>query len=139
MRVVNYQLIGRLSDIPKISDDLSTDQKYLLEIWTAVVTGTCSEDLARRNPGILSHARWLTTANRILRLYVTTENPTSQLQVLATYVSKVYAPMWFVIKVNSSCKDATRHLWKLIQHSRSLPNDVLTKHHLQDISAKSGR
>jgi hypothetical protein len=124
MDVVNYQ--HRSADIPEISTDLSTDQKYLLEIWTAVVTGTCSEDLARRHPGKLSHARWLTTANRILRLYVATESPTPQLQLLATYVSKVYAPMWFSIKTNSSCKDAARHLWKLIRLSRSLPDDVKT-------------
>ncbi|GBM14185.1 hypothetical protein AVEN_61002-1 [Araneus ventricosus] len=50
--------------------DLSKDQKYLSDISYAVLTG--SSDPSRRDPGPTSHARWLTTANRILRLYVGT-------------------------------------------------------------------
>ena len=34
--------------------------------------------------------------------------------------------MWFSVKTNSSCKDAARHLWTLIQLSRSLPDDDKT-------------
>ena len=47
--------------------DLSTDQKYLLEIYEAVSSGRVSEDFGKRSPGSSNHARWLTTANRILR------------------------------------------------------------------------
>lgn len=57
---------------PKI---LSTDQKYLLEISVAISNGVISESLAQKQPGKLAHSRWLTTANRILRLYVGTINP----------------------------------------------------------------
>ena len=45
--------------LPKIErNSLSSDQKYLLDICTAVSTGYCLPDLALRNPGKLNHARW---------------------------------------------------------------------------------
>ncbi|GBM43342.1 hypothetical protein AVEN_166089-1 [Araneus ventricosus] len=59
--------------------DLSKDQMYLLEISQALRLGNCSDDLARRSPGTLSHSRWLTTANRVLRLYVS--SPASSLKL----------------------------------------------------------
>ena len=54
---------------------LSTDQRYLLDIYSAVFRGFCSDSLAKRSPGKLAHSRWLTTANRIPRLYVATKQP----------------------------------------------------------------
>ena len=60
-------------------DQLSTDQQYMYEIHRAVVSGECSPDLARRNPGKMVHSRWLTTANRLLRLYVSEESPSENL------------------------------------------------------------
>jgi len=45
-------------DIPAFScTDLSTDQQYMFDICKAVITGECSEDLLRRDPGAMSHAR----------------------------------------------------------------------------------
>ncbi|GBL89474.1 hypothetical protein AVEN_87820-1 [Araneus ventricosus] len=88
-------------DLPGIDPtNLSCDQKYLLDICTAISSGVCSSDRAKRQPGTLNFARWLTTANRILR---------------------VYAPSWFRIKVHHSIKDGARHLWHFISSSRYLP------------------
>ena len=53
-----------------IVNDLSTDQKYLFEISKAICSGNCAIDLSRRDPGRMVHSRWLTMANRVLRLYV---------------------------------------------------------------------
>lgn len=72
----------------------------------------------------MSHARWLTRANRILRLYVSTESPSEKLVTLATYVVKAYAPTWFAIKSHPSCKDGARHLFKLITTTRYLPTEL---------------
>ena len=54
---------------PTNDSAFSTDQQYLYDIATAVSSGHCSLNLSECSPGKLSHARWLTTANRILRLY----------------------------------------------------------------------
>ena len=48
---------------------LSSDQKYLAEIWQVITSGKFSKSLQAKYPGNMSHSRWLTTANRILRLY----------------------------------------------------------------------
>lgn len=89
----------------------------------AVSSGNCSLDLSLRNPGKLAHYRWLTLANRILRLYVATENPTENLKTLAEYIVKVYAPVWFNIKLKPSCTYGSKHLFKLISYSRYLSDD----------------
>ena len=54
---------------------LSTYQKYLLDIYNVVRDGNCSSDILNQNPGIMVQSRWLTTANRILRPYISTEKP----------------------------------------------------------------
>ena len=75
--------------------DLSTDQKYLLYISKAVLSLECLPDLANRGPGTMSHSRWLTTANSILRLYVSTAEASESVKLLEEYVMKVYVKSWF--------------------------------------------
>jgi len=113
------------AELPEIDfSDLSTDQKYLYEISHAISDGHISADLANRNPGTLSNARFLTLANRILRLYASSNTPTETLRTLATYVIKVYAKSWFLIKSRPLCKDAARNFWEIIQSTRYLPQEL---------------
>ena len=86
--------------------------------------GNVSASLALRNPGKLSHARWLTTANRIMRLYVANEVPDESICLLVTYIAKVYAPCWFRVKLRPSCVDGTRHLFQLIKSCSLLPEKL---------------
>src|SRR6266568_2931266 len=60
----------------------------------------------------------------IRRVYVSTECPSDSLKVLVTFIIKVYAPMWFQIKMNPSCKDGARHVWHSIKRSRYLSLDL---------------
>ena len=79
--VVEYETIP--SDLPDVNrEDLSTGQKYMYDIHQAVVKGECSPDLAHRNPGKISHSRWLTTANRLLSLYISEPSPSENLVLL---------------------------------------------------------
>lgn len=79
--VVRFKNI--LAEIPEfISQYITTDQTYLYNIVKAVSTGLLSKDLANKTPGKMSHARWLTRANRILRLYVSVESPSENLVIL---------------------------------------------------------
>lgn len=72
----------------------------------------------------MAHSRWLTSANRILRLYVSTLNPSENLQLLVNYVVKVYAPIWFLIKQKPFFKDEAKHIFQLIMYSRFLPENL---------------
>jgi hypothetical protein len=112
-------------EFPQVSStDLSTDQQYLLQMCQAVSSGNCSIDLSMRNPGKMVHSRWLTTANRLLRLYIGTKNPSTNLQILTNFVMKVYAPSWFAIKMKPSCTEGARHLFKTVCMSRYLPEEL---------------
>ncbi len=117
--IIAFESIDSDNLIVTVSD-LSTDQQYMLEMFEAVRTGSCSEHLSKRDPGPLSHSRWLTAANRLLRLYVSTINPSKNLKDLVMYIMKVYTPMWFQIKCEPSCKNGSIHLWNTIRKSRYL-------------------
>ncbi|GBO10275.1 hypothetical protein AVEN_107066-1 [Araneus ventricosus] len=77
---------GELSTTGK--RDLRKNQIYLIEISQAVQLVYCSEELARRTQGTLSHARWLTTANRVLRLYVSSPAPSLKFKQIIEYLSQ---------------------------------------------------
>lgn len=122
--IVNFKPIS-FNRIPEVDLlGLSTDQKYLLEICQAVASGHCSTSLSRKNPGKMSHARWLTKANRILRLYISTAKPSLNLKLIVDYIMKFYAPVWFWIKSHPSCKDGAKHLWRMMSFSRTMTESV---------------
>ncbi|GBN83953.1 hypothetical protein AVEN_86484-1 [Araneus ventricosus] len=71
--VVNFKSVE--NKIPEIKRKiLRKDQQYLLDISYAIKSGSSPEDLSVREPGPLSHSRWFTTVNRVLRLYLSIEN-----------------------------------------------------------------
>ena len=74
-------------------NSLSSDEKYFLDICTAVSTGFCLPDLALRNPGKLNHARWVTKAISIMRYYVGCSEPSNKLQQIVEFVIKVYCQL----------------------------------------------
>lgn len=124
LTIVRFQPIE--VELPNVDYNvLSSDQKYLHEICLAISSGNFTADLSHRYPGPLAHARWLTCANRLLRLYAATEIPLKNLDILATFVIKVYAPTWFDIKIKSSCLDGPKHLLKMVKRSRYLPENIL--------------
>lgn len=106
------------------SNDLSCDQKYLYEICLAISEGKLTTDLANREPGKIAHSRWLTMANRMLRLYVSTQNPSESLITLSEFIMKVYAPTWFEVKTSPWVKDAPKHLLGMIKKSAYLPKHL---------------
>lgn len=120
LQVVQFQKID--AEIPDFDSKLlSTDQKYLLDIAHAIKSGHCSDNLASRDPGPLNHSRWVTTGNRLMRVYIGTMNPSVELVTLVEFVMKVYVPMWFTIKKEPSCTNGSRHMMKQITLSSYLP------------------
>lgn len=110
-----------MTQIAEISHTLSSDQKYMFDICCAISNGGCSDSLSKRSPGKLNHARWLTLANRILRLYVSTTKPTANLKMILKYIMTAYAPCFFHAKHNSSVLYGSVHLAELIKSSQFLP------------------
>jgi hypothetical protein len=122
---------GKVLDVPdSIKDDLSSDQKYLLQACLAVQGGIVDTDsrnsLKTAMIGNLSHARWVTKANRILRLYMSKEhcNCSESLYRIVRFIVNVYAPSWFHIKQHSSCFDGAKNFFYLMQLCYDLGEDV---------------
>ncbi|GBN09874.1 hypothetical protein AVEN_31844-1 [Araneus ventricosus] len=67
--IINFESTD-LDEININKTDLSEDPQYILDIVKANQTGQCALDLAVRDPGPLNHSRWLTCANRVLRLFI---------------------------------------------------------------------
>lgn len=89
----------------KVLEDLSDDQRLLLEYALGVSLGTVDYKYAKRKPGPVNHSRWLTTATRIMYLYTRTVEPTETLKTLVTFIVQIYAPVWFMVKhVNNFTK-----------------------------------
>jgi len=119
--IVSFKTIS--GDLPEITDfkSLSKDQRYLYEMCLAIRSGLISQSLSSREPGKMAHSRWLTTANRLLRLYVSTSQPSQSLVTFAEYIIRIYGTVWFGIKLKPQCYYGATHLWRTIHLSRFLP------------------
>ena len=106
-----------------VPNELSTDQKYLFRMYEAVSIGTVSESLAVRDPGNVCHSRWLTTANRFLRLYVSTATPSENLKTIVQYIMKCYAPAWLFMKFHKSIVHGSRNMYGLVKRCQALDEE----------------
>ena len=102
-------------DINVTKTYLSKDQQYLLNIYRTIKTGKCMPDPAVKDPGPHSNSRWLTCANRILRLYISDVKLSDEMKLLVSYIMKIYTPEWFEIKLHPSLKLETVHVFELVQ------------------------
>lgn len=100
------------------------DQKYLYQIIQAINSGVCDARLASIDPGPISTARWLTTACRILRVYVSKTNPSQHLIEIVTFIIQVYAPFWFLVKNRPQAIHGSRNVFDYIRMLRKLPESV---------------
>ena len=101
-----------LSD--NIIDDLSDDQKYGYKMVKAIREGHVPKYLELLEIGPINHSRWLTTANRILRLWVSKHDLKGKnlknLRFIVEFIIGVYYPQWFRIKVMNSWIDGPNHV-----------------------------
>ena len=111
------------ADLSLDRNTLSTDQKYLYEIFQSITTGKISIEIAWKSPGKMSHSRLLTTADRILR-YVSTTNTDDNFKMIVELIMRIYAPMWFKIKVYHNAEDGPGNFMSTIKAARNLPEGV---------------
>ena len=77
-----------------VVNDLSTDQHYAYKICSAIIMGVVDSDLQYLKVGPIVHSRWLTLGCRILRYYVSVDEPSSNLETLTKFCLQVYFPSW---------------------------------------------
>ena len=82
--------------------------------------GHVHEALSLRDPGNINLARWVTLANRLLRLYVPVSELSNELTSLVHYVMDVYAPSWFEIKRNCKMQHGALNQFHMMERARNL-------------------
>ena len=112
--------------------NLTSDQFYAYNIVTAIRSGNLPNDMARLEIGPVSHARWLTTVNRICRTWVSKhqlhESDYEKLKMIAEFIVGVYTPPWFIIKLKSNLIERPRHILfqlKQLQNQRKVASDIV--------------
>ena len=116
-------------DLPDLSDDeikdLSTDQKYLYRILKIIKTGIIPPDFEKFNIGPLNHARWLTLANRICRLFISKVRLSAKLKSdlfqVVQFIMLCYGPGWFHIKTKPNLIHSPEHVLTSVTNYRKLP------------------
>ncbi|KAJ8387960.1 hypothetical protein AAFF_G00147510 [Aldrovandia affinis] len=113
----------------KVIQDLSTDQHYGYNIVCAVKDGVLPARLALLEIGPVNHSRWLTTANRLLRLWVSKHGLKGKnlknLQFIVEFIIGVYYPCWFNVKVKHSWIEGPRHILFQLDCLKSQRKEVL--------------
>ena len=92
-----------------VVNDLSTDQHYAYKICSAIIMEVVDSDLQYLKVGPIVHSRWLTLGCRILRYYVSVDEPSSNLETLTKFCLQIYFPSWFEIKLNSQLTCGSRN------------------------------
>ena len=97
---------------------MSSNQAYLYRIAQAIINGSkqfqVDKGLLTACPGKFYNARWMTLANRILRLYCSDPNPSVELKLLVRFVIDVYCPAWFDVVQNPSFLDGPKIFHRLV-------------------------
>ena len=115
----------------EVIEDLSSDQNYGYRMVNAIKLGKVPLDLQNMDIGPVYHARWLTTANRFLKLWVSKHGfkgkDLTNLKMIVEFIIGVYYPMWFEAKVKNNFIEGPRHILKQLELVR------LQRKSIQDI------
>ena len=87
--------------------------------------------------GPLYHARWITLASRILRLYVSEKFPSKNLSVLAEFCIKVYFPSWFEMKPRNTISDGAKHFHAILNRISKFPDRPVRDNALESLERNS--
>ena len=101
---------------------LSKDQQDFYHLCACAIIGVCPPNIANLILGLLSLYRWLTFGSRVLRLYISTPDPSDELQILANYAVQVYGHTWFEAKWDFNISQGPKHLFNEIQRQNKYCN-----------------
>ena len=115
-----------------VIDDLSSDQNYGYRMVCAIRNGIVPLDLILLDIGPVCHSRFLTTANRFTRMWVSKHGfkgkDLANLRLIVEYIVGVYYPLWFEAKVKHNHVEGPRHVLKqlvLVRLQKKAVQDIV--------------
>ena len=112
-----------------IINDLSADQFYGYKVVCAIRSGILPPKLHLLQIGPVSHSRWLTTANRICRIWISNHDiqgkDLENLRSISEFILGVYFPCWFKIKVEHSWIEGPKYVLYQLQQLKFQKEDVV--------------
>ena len=113
----------------EVIKDLSTDQNYSYLIVNAIRSGELPKRLACLEIGPVCHSRWLTTACRFCRIWVSHHGlkgkNLANLRLIIEFIVGVYFPNWFEVKVKHSWVNGPDHYLYQLELLRSQKKKVV--------------
>ena len=125
---------------PHVINDLSGDQRYAYRITKMITTGVVDEDLLQLRVADSCPSRWLTTGNRLGRLWVSKHGLTGKefkmLFLIVEWVVNAYFFMWFEIKIDSSIISGPYHKLKEVKLIQGMKRKDEGSRKVKDIAKK---
>ena len=129
--IVNFQKIpGKLDfDVAPNLIFHNNDQLQFAALVLAMQEGSSGFEgqlgkYALQKAGPLHQARWLTLANRCMKLYATMSHPPDDLKRVVEFIVTVFAPAWFQSVKNPSIVDSPKVFFTLIKALKTFKFDV---------------
>jgi len=111
----------------KAMDDLSGDQRLLLEYAVGISRGKVNTRFASWKIGPLNQARWLTLAIRLMCLWTRSVYPpklSDKLRNIVQFVIQVYAVSWFEIKRDNDFYNQQLYIFNMIQRVKQQSTEI---------------
>ena len=80
-----------------------------------VETGIIDEQYVWKLLPKIFNARWITTAIRILRLYLQTEDPSNELVILVNFIMKAYGPTLYSVHLKPEVWFGSCHFFNYLK------------------------
>ena len=114
--VENPTLLLDIKSLPKeVFSTFNKDHQYIMRMVEAILTGEISEQWAQMKSGNVVQSRWTNTQSRCCRAYLSTVEPTFQLQRIVHFIIHVYAPLFLKAKHFNKAEDGPGLLVKEMQ------------------------
>ena len=133
----DFQVLDKEEPLIKLPENviknMSTDQRLAYQLCQSVKTGVISQNLQNVQFGPMNHARWLTTAMRIVYLWTRNHGLSGgileNLEVLVRFCLASYFKLFFEIKAKDNLEEGPHHIVSQLRVLKNFPakiRDIVT-------------
>ena len=114
----------------------NNDLRNLVGLCLLIQAGPKAKHLVKAfkcEPGKVSQARWVTTANNLLVHYMQLTKPSKELTLLVKIVTNIYTPTIIQIKKDYHVSNGPKHLFNIFSRAKDLLKGNVNKKYLDSV------